>query len=163
MLDIHPDARQRFEQLGAELLRYVVKFRATESTPTNTQFQPDTAKGPSLTEKDIIGDPVLHYADRDGRQTGKVIVRADGERVGFMGPGYEKLNALARGMAKARPFVSGATQEFLTEQIFAWAVHHPGQQSGFGLVDSVVTALEASAVEIDVIIPISDVHIQSEL
>jgi hypothetical protein len=166
MTDVHPEARRRFEELGAELVRSIIRLREPVTPPPmKPRFEPDVVKRPPVTDKDIIGDVVLGYAGRDGQSIGKMIVRKDGERVGFMGPGYERLVALGNAMARTQPFGSLASQDFLTEQIFAWATGAPAtpDRGGGSLVDFVLNALKTTATEVEVIIPISDVHIESEL
>jgi hypothetical protein len=83
--------------------------------------------------------------------------------VGFVGPGYTKLEALAKAMRKTEPFASMAGLAFLIDHLFAWGLYRHDNRGATGVADFVTAVLKSAATELDVIVPISDLHIQSEL
>ena len=159
---LHEDARQRFEELGQDLLRRILTFREPPSRERPT-FSPDVFTGPPLTDADIDGDVHLRWKDRDGKPTGIAVAEAGGARTGLIGPGYEKLEALALSMARVRPFKLTASLEFLRSQIFQWVKERHRGQGSAGCVDCVLRALESAAAEHRLLFPVSDLHVQSPL
>ncbi len=84
-------------------------------------------------------------------------------RTGLIGPGYEKLEALALSIAKVRPFKLTASLEFLRSQIFEWVKDRHRGQGSAGCVDYLLGALESAAAEHRLLFPVSDLHVQSPL
>jgi hypothetical protein len=162
MQDLHPEARRRFDELGDDLLGGIVTFREPGPRP-KPAFVPDLFQSHTVTDDNVIGDVILGYAAHDGKSTGKVVAREQGLRVGFVGPGYAKLESLAKAMRKTEPFASMAGLAFLIDHLFAWGLYRHDNRGTTGVVDFVMAALRAAATELDVIVPISDLHVQSEL
>ena len=159
---LHEDARRRFEELGRDLLGRVLTFREPPSRK-RPAFSPNVFTGPPLTDADIDGDVHLGWQDRDGKPTGIAVAEVGGSRTGLIGTGYEKLEALALSMARVRPFKFTASLKFLRSQIFEWVkARHRGQDSA-GCVDYLLQALESAATEHRLLIPVSDLHVQSPL
>ena len=159
---LHEDARRRFEELGRDLLGRVVTFRDPPAREC-PDFSPNIFTGPTVTGADIKGDVHLSWEDRQGKPTGIAVAEAGGQRTGLIGPGYEKLEALALSLARARPFKSTASVEFLRSQIFEWVKERHRGQGAAGCVDYVLRALESAAAEHRLLFPVSDLHVQSPL
>jgi hypothetical protein len=66
-------------------------------------------------------------------------------------------------MAKVAPFASTASIEFLQTQIFEWVKVTTGAQPAVGCVDFVLGALAAVAAEHAVLVPVSDLYVESPL
>jgi hypothetical protein len=66
-------------------------------------------------------------------------------------------------MAKVAPFASTASIEFLQTQIFEWVTVTTGAQPAVGCVDFVLGALAAVAAEHAVLVPVSDLYVESPL
>ena len=160
--ELHEDARRRFEELGRDLLGRVVTFR--DPPPRKrSDFSPNVFAGPTLTGADIKGDIHLGWEDCQGKPTGIAVAEAEGLRTGLIGPGYEKLEALALSLARVRRFKSTASVEFLRTQIFEWVKKRHRGQGSAGCVDYLLRALENAAAEHRLLFPVSDLHVQSPL
>ena len=126
--EVHEDARRRFEELGNDLLGRVVRFQDRPGRE-RPDFSPNVFVGPRLTGADIEGEVIL-AGDRQGKPTGIAVAEAGGARTGLIGPGYEKLEALAMALAKVRPFKSIASVEFMRTELFEWVKKRDrGQES----------------------------------
>ena len=159
---LHEDARRRFEELGRSLLGRVATFRDPPSQ-ARPAFSPNVFTGPQLTDADIDGDVHLGWRDRQGKPTGIAVAEAGGLRTGLIGPDYEKLEALALSMARVRPFKSTASVEFMRTQLFEWVKERHRGEGSAGCVDYLLRAWESAAAEHRLLVPVSDLHVQSPL
>ena len=159
---LHEDARKRFEELGQDLLGRVVTSRDPPSRDRPV-FSPNIFTGPPLTDADIDGDVHLGWQDRHGKTMGIAVAEAGGLHTGLIGPGYAKLEDLAREMARVRPFKLTASLKFLRTQIFEWVLERHRGQGSAACVDYLLRALESAAAEHRVLFPVSDLHVQSPL
>ncbi|HWB16336.1 MAG TPA: hypothetical protein VG538_08005 [Vicinamibacterales bacterium] len=159
---LHDDAKRRFDEQGIELLRHVMVFREPERQPS-ADFKPNIFHARAVTDQDIVGDVHLGWQNRDGDPIGLAVAEVGGTRKGFVGEGFKKLEILARSMGKARPFASIASIEFLQAQIFEWAKTNSHAQPAIGCSDFILKSLAQAATERRIIIPISDLYVESPL
>ena len=159
---LHEDARRRFGELGRDLLGRVVRFRDSPHRE-RPDFSPNVLVGPRLTDADIEGDVHLDWEDQQGRPTGIAVAEPGGLRRGLIGPGYEKLEALAVALAKVRPFKSIASVEFLRTEVFEWVKKRDRGQESAGCADYVLRSLKGAVAKHRVLFPVSDLHVQSPL
>ena len=159
---LHNDARERFDEQAVDLLKCVITFREQPRGP-RSGFEPDIFKASTLTDQDIVGDVYIGWQNRSGEPIGIAVAQVGGTRRGFIGEGFRKLEILARAMAKVAPFTSTASIEFLQTQIFEWVKVTTGAQPAVGCVDFVLGALAAAAAEHKVLVPVSDLHVESPL
>ena len=161
---LHEGARKRFDDLGLRLLSRVTMFRDNPARP-RPDFSPDVFNGETLTDADftIVGVHHKWKNTKTGKLTAIAFTDGEGSFIGLIGPNYAELEALARLMAKARPFHLTASVEFLRSQIFEWVKErHRGYVSS-GCVDHVLRALESAATDHRMIFPVSQLHVQSPL
>ena len=112
---------------------------------------------------EIEGEVHLDWEDRQGRPTGIAVAEPGGLRRGLIGPGYEKLEALALALAKVRPFKSIASPQFLRTEVFEWVKKRDRGQESAGCVDYVLRSLKSAVAEHRLLFPVSDLHVQSPL
>jgi hypothetical protein len=160
---IHPDARSRFDELGVQLVRSIVALPKSVGNSAPPRFKPDTVTSQTVTEDDIIGDVHLGFGNAAGEPTGQAFVREDGCRVGLFGDGYRALVDLAQGMQRVCPFNGLATRSFLEEELFSWVKATVRSETTSTPVDWLLDRLEAEVKTCEVVIPISELHLESEL
>ena len=124
---------------------------------------PNTFSDQEITEADIVGDLRVAWRNSEGKQTGVGVAEVGGLRTGLIGPHYARLEALARSMARVRPFNSTASLEFLRTQLFQWALERHRDQGSAGCVDYVLRSLESAVSEHRLLFPVSALHVQSPL
>lgn len=158
---LHPDARARFDELGRELLAAVTVFDQAPQRPEG--FSPKVVKRAPLTDRDIVGDVLLRWHDADGTASGIGVAEIGGARTALIGEGYGKLETLSQAMARVQPLSERASVEFLLTETFKWArLRHLGKSS-VECVDFVLRALAAAVAEYRILVPISDVYLESPL
>jgi hypothetical protein len=155
--NVHEDARRRFDELADELRAAVTTFREPpKSDPPG--FSPPVHMGPSLTEENLVGEPVIHYRDAVGARVGVARAEVGGTRKGLIGAGYEKFLRLVSAVARTRPFSTAASTSFLEDRIFEWATG-PAQQSEAAFTDYVFEELQKAAGDHRILIPITDLFV----
>lgn len=159
---LHDDARRRFEELGADLLKSVVSFREPPR-PKHRGFEPDVVKARPLTDAGIVGDLHIGWKGKDGAQTGIAVAEVGGLRTGLVGDGYKALVGLARAMAKVKPFAATASVAFLQEQIFEWIKASRRGTNPPSCVDFVLSALSTAATDQSVLVPVSELYVEAPL
>jgi hypothetical protein len=125
-------------------------------------FQPDIFSSSHVTEENIEGD--LHLAESS--LAGEPLTMLFSDRTGWVGLVRESILALrkaAAGMQRLPAIEPLASEEFLREAIFRWLkATFRGITTG-GMVDFVTRAIEDATKPFTVLIPISDLYVESEI
>lgn len=159
---LHDEAKKRFEEQATDLLRSFVTFVEPQH-PSPTDFTPDIFKSRTITEKDVIGDIQVSWLNGQDELRALTVAEREGQRTGFTEEGVRRLQDLARAMAKVKPFTKTASLEFLQAQIFEWARERRRHRCGTRCVDFVLGQLSSVAAEHRVLIPVSDLYVESPL
>lgn len=160
-VDVHADARKRFDEQGAALLRSIVRVpHLPKPTPT---FQPDLLLSNRVTRANIESD--VHISHRD-QNTGEVLTQLFSDSngwVGLLADGVRILKRTVSGLQRLPQIEPIASEEFVEKEVFLWLKASFRAQTSEPLVASVLRAIETAAKEFTVVVPLSDMFLEGEL
>lgn len=114
---LHPGAAAAFDRDGAALL----EARQLESIKTEKppDFKSRRIPKATITDADMVGEPLMAWSDISGRITGRYFVK-DGNRVTLRDQGYRALRRLVEKVLRSKPFTGRLSEDFIEIEIFKW-------------------------------------------
>lgn len=160
-LDFHPSAKERFNQLGSELLPHLRKWQ--EDSSKEESYEPETA-------------PAAHFSDQNaeisylGHTTGPLDTKITGRRFKsdsevfeLSETGCEKLESLLQKLLQQKSLRNSVSRKTVYIGATNWieeSVQH-GQRTDF--IDSLVCFLSEKMEEREIWVPVAFLHVQSDL
>ena len=126
---------------------------------------PNTFSDQEITEADIVGDLRVVWRNSDGEQTGVGVAEPGALRTGLIGPHYERLEVLARSMAKVRPVQVDREPRVSAHSALRLGTGMLSRNQGSAEVRGLrlLRSLERAMSEHRLLFPVSALHVQSPL
>jgi hypothetical protein len=159
MLSLHPEAVKRAEELA---IRAFDGMTSEPSVPSDreTSYMPVVPISGHITAADLVGPILQSQADRFGREIERSYTEGT-HHFALRGSAHEDFVSAAKVLWQQRDVSAIATQETVARLVFDWMckarINGPGQR----LSDYLSACLEPLIGDIEVIIPIFGLHVQS--
>lgn len=153
----HPDAAKALNE-EAQPAVSLFESRSVQPSPPPA-FQTQREMGPTITGKDIIGEPIMTWTDLQGRVVGRYFVR-DGQEIALRDDRYLQFRKLVEKIARTKPFNSGLSLQFLEEQTFLWLQSAKLGSNDQGLCEFLLDKCEAAVSLHHMAIPIASIEVE---
>ena len=149
-LSFHPDAASRFNERADEIPNTVQGLRVSNSPSQKPDLHPAGAIGPD----DILSrDKFVFESDPLGETTG--VSWASGSMwVGWIGPAFQPIKALAESMGQTKQFRNFVSTKFLVEQTCHWLCDKLEQRGSSSLSEFVTLRSREAVRDFDIWIPL---------
>lgn len=114
---LHPSAAEAIDAAGLCLLE--VAETRPPMRPRGQSFQSRRVPSETLTEADLIGEPLLAWTDWAGNIVGRYFVD-DGRETALREQGYLDLRKVVERVLRSKPFSQGVSAILVEEEIFKW-------------------------------------------
>ncbi len=114
---LHPAAAEAIDKDATALVAAVEV--GTMEQQESSSFKSRRIPKHTITDEDLIGEPLMTWSDLSGRTAGRYFVR-DGQLVALREQGYRQLRRLVEKVLRAKPFSAGFSETFLEVEIFKW-------------------------------------------
>jgi hypothetical protein len=114
----HPEAAKSLDQLAEGLIGRF-ECRSLQPQAEGGPFPTRKTVGETITDADIIGEPLLGWSDWSGRYVGRYFV-LDRQEISLKGESYAALRRLAERIARTKPFKGKLSQQFVEDEVFIW-------------------------------------------
>lgn len=161
-IDLHPNALKNFDNKANALLLELTSAPKTQHNMAESTSKPDTFISAHLSEKDVIGEIESSQVDGFGNEVSKYFDAGD-LRIGLKEDGYLKLKRLAEDMQKSKALIDRVSITFLTKNIFDWMKKKYTNSTPLSMSDYVLKKCEEGISELEVWVPVAQLHIQSEI
>jgi len=157
-LTFHPDAAKRFNERAGEIPGTVQGFRVSARSSQTPDLHPVGAIRPD----DILSrDKFVFESDPLGETTG-VSWASGSMSVGWIGPAFQPIKALAESMGETKQFRNVVSTKFLLKQTCHWLCDTL-EQRGIGSLSEFVTLRSRDAVrDFDIWIPLFQTYSSTE-
>jgi hypothetical protein len=115
---LHPEAAKSLDAAAEKLM----DLFAVEPLEVQTEGGPFSSRkhvGGPITDKDMIGEPLLGWSDITGNTVGRYFV-LNRQQISLKGPDYVELRRLSDRVLATKPFRTGLSQTFVEDEIFIW-------------------------------------------
>lgn len=116
--ELHPKAAEALDSAAEKLVGMLVQ----EPLDINTEGGPfGTRKhvGETITDADMVGEPLLGWSDSSGRMVGRYFVLKR-RQIALKGEDYVELRRLADRALRTKPFRECLSPTFVEDEIFIW-------------------------------------------
>lgn len=161
MIAVHPEAAKRAEELAAAAL-VALRPQLVSAAPTPRNYQPDTPIAGTITPGDLRGPIVSRQADRFGREIARYISDDQGTW-GLEGDGYGDFLRAVRILHQQRQIRDLVSEKTVSDLVFEWLYETKADRVGAPLLEYVLPKLEPLIKEIEVIIPIFGLHVETTI
>lgn len=154
---LHPDAAASIDADGEALLR--VAETGSLRRQSSSEFKSRQTAAETITDADIVGEPLLTSADITGRTTSRYFPR-DGKLVALRGEGYAALRRLVEKVRNARPFKEGLSEEFVEVEIFKWWRARLRHETDKSLSAQLLETCAAAVKRHKILVPLANIEIE---
>jgi hypothetical protein len=154
---LHDGAATSINEDGRKLLAKAVEESVRPARPE--PFPSRRIPEETITDKDLIGEPLMAWSDWSGRTTGRYFVR-DGREVALRDEGYISLRRLVEKIVRVKPFSSGLSEEFIEDEIFRWWRGSLRGELSILLTTHLLAAAEGAVGEHEIMVPLSAIEIE---
>ncbi|GAA0311608.1 hypothetical protein GCM10009087_22160 [Sphingomonas oligophenolica] len=154
---LHPNGAKALNE-EAEAIALLFESKPLQPSPPPA-FETQREIGPTITEEDIIGEPIMSWTDLKGRAVGRYFVR-DGQEVALRNGNYLQFRKLVEKVAGKKPFNLGLSLEFLEEQTFLWLQAARLGSNDQSLCDHLLDRCEAAVSLHDMAVPIASIEVE---
>jgi len=156
-LAFHPQAAKALDADGERL---VASFQVSPlERHHEDKFPSRKYVGPTITDKDMVGEPLLAWSDWKGRTTGRYFVK-DRQEIALRAEGYNCLRRLTQKILRTRPFSKGVGEDFVETEAFIWARAKYRQETKESLTDHIQRRVQEEWQTHQVVVPLSAIEIE---
>ncbi|MDD2542285.1 MAG: HEPN domain-containing protein [Desulfuromonadaceae bacterium] len=161
-INLHPDASKNFNNKANALLLELTSVPKTQHNMAESTSKPDIFISAHLSEKDVIGEIESSQVDGFGNEVSKYFDAGD-LLIGLKEDGYLKLKRLAEDMQRTKALIDSVSITFLTKNIFDWMRKKYKNSTPLSMSEYVLKKCEEGISELEVWVPVAQLHIQSEI
>lgn len=154
---LHPGAAKALDRDGEALLTAGV-VRPLPS-PAPVAFESRREPVDTLTEADLVGEPLQAWADWAGQTLARYFVH-DGHENALIDEGYKQLRRLVEKVLRTKPFSRGLSLTFVEEETFKWWRARIRDGGGSGLSSYLLDAAESAVDHHRILVPLSAIEIE---
>ena len=160
-IDIHPQAVSSFNEQGLSLVARCeeAKVKTNPATPHNF---PEVYVTTTLTEKDIDGDIVIDWKNYIGEKISRGFI-CQGKQIDLGQDAYKDFIKLCEKIRRALKPQSIISQSAVENQAFNWISSRYCGSIDVGLIDYILPGLAAEIQELEIWIPVAQLHIESDM
>jgi hypothetical protein len=155
---IHPKAKEALDTAGEDLLT-TLAVKPLQGAGGTDPFPTRKHLGPTITEADMIGEPLASWSDASGRTLGRWFVE-DGQEISLTGEAYVGLRRVAERFLRTKPFTEGLSNEFVEEEIFLWCRARFRKQTRELLTDAIGRRAIEEIRDHHLLVPLSSLEIE---
>jgi hypothetical protein len=119
MLQIHPAARESFNQRAVRLIDRLAEMSQNQPREQKPKFIPDVPIAGTIQESDIVGELEWGYVDVVGSEVGKFFEHS-GKQMGLEGEAFQELSRLAEDIQRQKSFRDCVSESAVREHLFGW-------------------------------------------
>lgn len=153
---LHAGAAKALDRDGDELLQAKQVGNMTSSEPP---FPSRRLVRGTITDADLVGEPMLAWSDLSGRTIGRYFPQG-GRLVALRDEGYTKLRRLVEKAQRAKPFSRGLSSTFLEEETFRWWRATLRSETDASLSKHLLDAAEAAVACHTLMVPLANIEIE---
>ncbi len=154
---LHTGAAAALDRDGTDLLAAKQVGDITNSEPP---FPSRRQVAKTITDADLISEPMMAWSDLAGRTVGRYFVQ-DGWLVALRDEGYMRLRRLAEKVLRTKPFSHGLSSTFVEEETFRWWRATLRGQTDMLLSAHLLEAADAVLARHSLIIPLVNIECPS--
>lgn len=154
---LHPGAAAAINRDGLALLEAQQLEQLQSEQPP--EFQSRRIPEATITDADIIGEPLSAWSNMAGQTVGRYFVQ-DGKVVALREQGYRQLRQLAEKVLRAKPFSSGLSRDFVEIEIFKWWRARLRGEADRELSTALLDASSEAVGEHRMMVPLSNIEIE---
>lgn len=158
MIDFHPKAVKNFNRKANNCLKLIKEKPPEES---NDSFVPDYYVSHTLSQEDFIDDLSLKQVDHTNRTVGQYF-KCDNTVVGIWGTDYDNVVRLYESIQKTNSVKNTVSLETVETELFNWIKLTYNNEIDTKLTDFLIEKFEKYIREVEIWIPIANLHIQSD-
>lgn len=155
---LHPKAKEALDSAGEALLR-TLAARPLQQTEAADPFPTRKHVGPTITDADMIGEPLMSWSDPTGRIVGRWFVE-NGEELSLTGDAYVGLRRIADRILRTKPFSEGLGIEFVEQEVFVWCRDRFRNQTQENLTDRLVKRAAEEVRDHHLLVPLSSLEVE---
>lgn len=114
---LHPSAAKAIDTDGEALLSARIVRAIQPQEPAAFQSRREPVE--TLTDADLVGEPLLTFCDWSGKTVSRYFVH-EGHENALKDEGYRQLRRLVEKAMRTKPFSRGLSSAFLEEEVFKW-------------------------------------------
>ncbi len=161
-IELHPEAKQNYDQ-RAEALIGKLSAQDIPRQMEQSAIQPDIVVHHTITEKDIIGDVLVNFADgQTGERTGRGFLTG-GKKILLEGEGWRELSKLSSKVAQTPNIREKVSASFIEDVTFLWIKARYEKSTSVGFSDHLVSEIIKAVVDQEIWIPIAKTQIDGVL
>ncbi|MEN3952309.1 hypothetical protein [Iodidimonas sp. SYSU 1G8] len=154
---LHAGAAAALDRDGTNLLS---ARQVGNVTSTMSPFPSRRRPAATITEADLVGEPMMAWTDLSGRTVGRYFVQ-DGRLVALREEGYMQLRRLTEKVLRTKPFASKISSTFIEEETFRWWRSTLRGQTDTPLSGHLLEVAEAAVARHSILIPLANIEIES--
>lgn len=155
---LHPAAAKSLDAAAEKLIGLLTQ-EPIEPQSDRGPFPTRKHVGETITDKDMIGEPLLGWSDISGRTVGRYFV-ANGRQISMKGEGYIELRRLADRLLRTKPFSTGLSPTFIEDEIFIWCRARFRSDTAESFTSYLLTRVGEEVRVHQVVVPIAAIEIE---
>lgn len=162
VIQLHPEAAQRFDELGRQLLLKVLP--EPPLSKIQDTFRPDIHPVMHIPQHDVIGDVGVTQSivNGAGEEVGRFF-RNSVPKIGLIGNGFAALNELSERLQKVGHLRECASFEFLRDVVFEWVELAHKNDSAGALSEYVSKRVNDEVRDFEIWIPLYQTYLESTI
>lgn len=161
-IELHSAAAKNFNDKAAKLLTEVSSTKEESLSNDETSYRPEVHISAVFSEKDIVGPRKMALTNLLGEQSASFF-KQDDNCIGLFGESYTNLVRLAEAMQRTKALREAVSIASIKDLIFEWIKEKYGQATDLSMTEYVLSEAEKRIKELEIWIPIFQLHIQSDV
>lgn len=161
MISIHPEAAKRADELALKLLDALTLLSAS-AIRAWPNYQPDIPVGHTISPSDLRGPIISRQPDRFGRESARYI-SDDQATWGLEGPGYADFSKAVRALHGQQAIRGRVSERTVSDLLFEWLYETKRNRLSTPMLAHVLPKLDALIQDIEVVVPIFGLHVQTPI
>lgn len=158
-IELHNNAIENFNE-KFEALLFEIKIN-THQPPQQKKFESDIVISKTISESEIIGEPIFSLANNVGDETAIFFI-SDGKQFGFINDDYVRFANLCENLQRISTLSGYISKKFLKDKAFEWVCKRYKNQISLKVWDYLKPILEESIQESEVLVPLHMIQIECQ-